>query len=58
MFQPSLEILTESRWMMSFGLCVRCTVANMGCRLKVSAGDQNVVSQGYGAKLDVLRKQL
>ena len=59
MFRPGLDVPTKSRRMMSFDLCVRCAVANVGRRLKVSAdhnGD-DLVSQGYGAKLDVPRNQ-
>ena len=38
MLQPSLDVLTKSRRMMSSSLCVRCAVANVGRRLEELAG--------------------
>ena len=38
MFRPSLDVPTKSRRTMSFDLCVRCAVANVGRRLEELAG--------------------
>ena len=37
-FRPSLDVPIKSRRTMSFDLCVRCAVANMGRRLEELAG--------------------
>ena len=61
MLRLSLDVPTKSRRTMSFDLCVRCAVANVGRRLEELAGvrhnGDDLVSQGYGAKREVPRKQ-
>ena len=38
MRRPSLDVPTKSHRTISSDLCVRCAVANMGCRLEELAG--------------------